>query len=65
MDGKTLGTKLVFESKIKEQEDIFFVEADEERLTQVIYNILDNAFKLTYADESVIVIVEKQQILQP
>jgi two-component system sensor histidine kinase VicK len=63
-DGKTIGPKLVFESKVKE-EDIFFVDADEERLTQVICNILDNALKFTDADGSVIVTVEKQQLLQP
>jgi two-component system, OmpR family, sensor histidine kinase VicK len=60
-DGKTIGPRLVFESKVKEQEDIFFVEADEERLTQVIYNILDNAFKFTDANGNVIVTVGKKQ----
>jgi two-component system, OmpR family, sensor histidine kinase VicK len=64
-DGKTMGTKLVFESKVKEEENTFFVEADKEKLTQVIYNILDNAFKFTDSDGSVIVTVEKQQVLQP
>jgi two-component system sensor histidine kinase VicK len=57
-DDKTMGTKLVVESKVKE-EDIFFIEADHERLTQVICNILDNASKFTDADGSVIVTVEK------
>jgi two-component system, OmpR family, sensor histidine kinase VicK len=51
---------LVFQSKVKEGEDIF-VEADEERLTQVINNILDNAFKFTDADGSVTVTLEKQE----
>jgi signal transduction histidine kinase len=51
---------LVFESKVKE-EDVSFVEADEERLSQVICNILDNAFKFTDSG-SVIVTVEKQQL---
>jgi signal transduction histidine kinase len=60
-DDKTIGPRLVFESKVKEQEDIFFVEADEERLTQVICNILDNALKFTDADGRVIVTVEKEQ----
>lgn len=64
-DIKTIGPRLVFESKVKEEEDIFFVEADEERLSQVICNILDNAFKFTDSDGSVIVTVGKQQILQP
>ncbi|HEY5631848.1 MAG TPA: hypothetical protein VI278_17460 [Nitrososphaeraceae archaeon] len=57
-DGKTMGSKLVVESKVKE-EDIFFIEADHERLTQVICDILDNASKFTDADGSVIVTVEK------
>jgi signal transduction histidine kinase len=63
-DGKIIGPKLVFESKVKEQEDIFFVEADEERLTQVICNILDNAFKFSDSGGSVMVTVGKQQQLQ-
>ena len=44
---------------------VFFVEAEEERLSQVIYNILDNAFKFTDAHGSVVVTLEKQQVLQP
>jgi signal transduction histidine kinase len=52
-------TKLFFESKVKE-EDIF-AKADEERLIQVIYNILDNAFKLTGSYGSVTVTLEKQE----
>ena len=60
-DTKALNTKLVFESKVKEQEDILSVEADEERETQVTCNIVDNALKFTDADQCVIVTVEKQQ----
>jgi two-component system sensor histidine kinase VicK len=63
-DGKTIRPRLVFESKVKEEEDIFSVEADEQRLSQVIDNIIDNAFKFTDSEGSVIVTVEKQQILQ-
>ena len=37
-------TKLLFESKVKED---IFVRADKERLTKVICNLLDNAFKFT------------------
>ena len=44
---------------------VFFVEAEEERLSQVIYNILDNAFKFTDAHGSVVLTLEKQQVLQP
>ena len=61
-DTKTMETKLVFQSKLNE-EDIF-VEADEERLTQVIDNILDNAFKFTGTDGSIIITLEKQEQLQ-
>jgi signal transduction histidine kinase len=49
---------LVFESKVKEEKDIFFVEADEERLSKVIDNIIDNALKFTDSNGSVIVTVE-------
>ena len=58
-DTKIMETKLVFQSKVKEGEDIF-VEADEERLTQVMENILDNAFKFSYANGNVTVTLEKQ-----
>jgi signal transduction histidine kinase len=56
---KTMNTKLFFESKLK-GEDIL-VGADEEKLTQVIGNILDNAFKFTDANGSVAVTLEKQE----
>ena len=51
---------MFFESKLKE-EDIILVEADEEKLTQVIDNILDNAFKFTDANGSVALTLEKQE----
>src|ERR687893_2065554 len=52
-------TKLFFESKVKED---IFVEADKERLTQVICNILDNAFKFTEGHGQIIQItLEKQE----
>jgi signal transduction histidine kinase len=57
---KAMQTKLVFESKVKEGEDIF-VKADEERLAQVICNILDNAFKFTDSYGSITVTLEKQE----
>jgi len=59
-DTKTMQTKLAFQPKVKEGEDIV-VEADEERLTQVVDNILDNAFKFTDSYGSVRVILEKQE----
>src|SRR5215207_6622 len=39
--------KLLFEPRVKED---VFVEADKERLMQVMYNLLDNAFKFTDSD---------------
>ena len=52
-------TKLFFESKVKED---IFAEADKERLTQVIYNLLDNAFTLTKGHgESIQITLEKQE----
>jgi len=58
-DSKTKDTKLFFKSILKD-EDIF-VKADNERLTQVIDNILDNAFKFTDAKGSITVTLEKQE----
>jgi two-component system, OmpR family, sensor histidine kinase VicK len=51
-------TKLLFESKVKED---IFVEADKERLTQVICNILDNAFKFTEGHGKLIQITLEKQ----
>jgi signal transduction histidine kinase len=51
-------TKLFFESKVKED---IFVEADKERLTQVICNILDNAFKFTEGHGQIIQITLEKQ----
>jgi signal transduction histidine kinase len=58
-NSKKIETKLFFESKVKED---FFVEADKERLTQVICNLLDNAFKFTEGHgESIRITLEKQE----
>jgi signal transduction histidine kinase len=62
--GKTMITKLLFKSKLKDEEHIF-IEADKERLTQVIDNILDNAFKFTDAEGSVTVTLVKQEAHLP
>jgi two-component system sensor histidine kinase VicK len=58
-DAKTMKTKLVLQLKAKEE--AISVKADEEKLTQVICNIIDNAFKFTDADGSVIITLEKQE----
>jgi len=58
-DTIAIETKLVFQSKVKEE--YIVVEADEERLTQVIDNILDNAFKFTGTGGSITVTLEKQE----
>jgi two-component system, OmpR family, sensor histidine kinase VicK len=51
--------KLFFDSEVKED---IFVEADKERLTQVICNLLDNAFKFTEGHGEIIQItLEKQE----
>jgi signal transduction histidine kinase len=57
-------TKLLFKSKLKDEEHIF-IEAYKERLTQVIDNILDNAFKFTDAEGSVTVTLVKQEAHSP
>jgi signal transduction histidine kinase len=62
--GKTMITKLLFKSKLKDEEHIF-IEADKERLTQVIDNILDNAFKFTDAEGSIAVTLVKQEAQSP
>lgn len=50
--------KLFFESEVKEE---IFVEADKERLTQVICNRLDNAFKSTEGHGEIIQITLEEQ----
>lgn len=50
-------TRLFLESKVKED---VFVEADKERLTQVICNLLDNAFKFTDKDGSIQIVLDKR-----
>ncbi|MFL6385522.1 MAG: sensor histidine kinase [Nitrososphaeraceae archaeon] len=56
--GKTLETKLLLKSNLKED---IFVQADEERIAQVMYNILDNALKFSDTEVSVTVTLEKQE----
>ena len=52
-------TKLLSESTLKED---VFVEADKERLMQVMYNLLDNAFKFTDSDGGTVrITLEKQE----
>jgi two-component system, OmpR family, sensor histidine kinase VicK len=52
-------TKLFFESTVKED---IFVEADKDRIMQVMYNLLDNAFKFTdFNGGSVRITLEKQE----
>jgi signal transduction histidine kinase len=52
-------TKLLFEPRVKED---IFVKADNERLMQVMYNLLDNAFKFTDNDGgTVLITLEKQE----
>src|SRR5918994_1189543 len=51
------GTRLFLQPKV--EEDVF-IEADKERLTQVIRNLLDNAFKFTDEDGSVQIVLEKR-----
>jgi two-component system sensor histidine kinase VicK len=50
-------TRLFLQPKVKED---VFIEADKERLTQVICNLLDNAFKFTDKDGSVQIILEER-----
>ena len=52
-------TKLLFEPRVKED---IFVEADKERLMQVMYNLLDNAFKFIDSDGGTVrITLEKQE----
>jgi len=51
--------KLLFEPRVKED---IFVEADKERLMQVMYNLLDNAFKFIDSDGGTVrITLEKQE----
>jgi two-component system sensor histidine kinase VicK len=61
-NSKKRDIKLFFESKVKED---IFVEADKERLTQVICNLLDNAFKFTEGHgKSIEITLEKWELHQ-
>jgi two-component system, OmpR family, sensor histidine kinase VicK len=61
-NSKKRDIKLFFESKVKED---IFVKADKERLTQVICNLLDNAFKFTEGHgESIEITLEKRELHQ-
>jgi two-component system sensor histidine kinase VicK len=52
-------TKLLFEPRVKED---IFIEADKERLMQVMYNLLDNAFKFTDSSGGTVrIVLEKQE----
>jgi signal transduction histidine kinase len=52
-------TKLFFESTVKED---IFVEADKDRIMQVMYNLLDNAFKFTDINGGTVrITLEKQE----
>jgi two-component system, OmpR family, sensor histidine kinase VicK len=57
-DHKRTERRLFLRSSLEEE---IFVQADEERLMQVMHNILDNAFKFTDTHGSVIVTLEKQE----
>jgi two-component system, OmpR family, sensor histidine kinase VicK len=57
--GKKNETKLFFESTVKED---IFVKADKDRIMQVMYNLLDNAFKFTDINGGTVrITLEKQE----
>jgi two-component system, OmpR family, sensor histidine kinase VicK len=57
-DHKRMQARLLLRSSL--EEDVF-VQGDEERLMQVMHNILDNAFKFTDSHGSVTVTLEKEE----
>jgi signal transduction histidine kinase len=50
--------KIVYDFK---HTDDIIVEADRDRISQVIYNLLDNAFKFTHQEQMIFVIVDKKR----
>lgn len=49
----------LLESVSSEEKDIFFIEADESRLNQVIINLLDNAVKFTEEHGTITISIER------
>ena len=55
-----LSSPSVYKEAMKHKPDLFFIEADKGRITQVISNLLNNAFKFTNKGNTINIVLNKE-----